>query len=112
MTMDKLEFKGFLSFIILHELKHKPLCGDELAEKIGLRRGEKLTPGTIYPTLKLLKKRKYIRYRRNGRKKIYFLREEGIAQLELQYNQFARYFWGLKKEITKKRIMKLKSYTQ
>ncbi len=100
-----LEFKGFLSFLILHELKSKALCGEDLAKKIGKRRGSTLTPGTIYPALKELRKRKLVRYRRFGRKKIYSLRDEGKDELERLYNQFSRYFWGLKRIISKKRLV-------
>ena len=99
-----LEFKGFLSFLILHELKQHSLCGDELAEKIGRRKGSKLTPGTIYPTLKHL--RKYVKYKKDGRKKYYSLRDEGKIALEDLYSKFAKYFWGLKGIITRKRVGK------
>ncbi len=98
-----MEFKGLLSFLILHELKSKPLCGEDLAGKIGRRKGSKLTPGTIYPALKQLRKQKLVRYKKQGRKKIYFLRDEGELELERQYILFTKYFWGLKHIITKKR---------
>lgn len=99
-----LEFKGFLSFLILHELKQKPLCGEDLAIKIGKRRGSQLTPGTIYPTLKVLRKKKLMKFKRFGRKKIYTLTQDGLDELEKQYDLFAKYFWGLKSVISKKRI--------
>ena len=103
-----LEFKGFLSFLILHELKSKPLCGDDLAQKIGARRGGYLTPGTIYPALKELRKRKLLRFKRDGRKKYYYLRSEGEEELERLYGLFTRYFWGLKSIISKERLKQLK----
>lgn len=103
-----LEFKGFLSFLILHEIKLKSLCGDELAEKIGRRRGGVLTPGTIYPALKELRKRKLVRFKRDGRKKYYYLRPEGEEELERLYALFTRYFWGLKAIISKQRLKSLK----
>ncbi|MFP4645403.1 MAG: PadR family transcriptional regulator [Candidatus Woesearchaeota archaeon] len=99
-----LEFKGFLSFLILHELSTKPLCGEDLAIKIGRRKGTRLTPGTIYPALKELRRQKLVRYRKSGRRKIYTLREEGNQELERQHILFARYFWGLKNIITKERM--------
>jgi len=107
-TSKLIEFKGFLSFLILHELKQKPLCGEDLAKKIGRRRGQDLTPGTIYPALQLLKKRKLVVYKRFGRKKVYSLREEGKEELERLYSLFAQYFWGLKGKITKQRIVTLR----
>ena len=99
-----LEFKGFLSFLILHELNTKPLCGEDLAKKIGKRKGAQLTPGTIYPALKELRRQKLVRYRKYGRKKVYTLREEGKQELKRQHILFARYFWGLKGIISKERV--------
>ncbi len=98
-NMVSLEFKGFLSFLILHELSKKQLCGDELAERIGKRKGSKLTPGAIYPTLKRLRKLKLITYRKKGRKKVYKLTDNGFNALEMLYKDFSRYFYGLKKFI-------------
>ena len=48
------DMKGFLSFLILWELRTGKHTGSELAESIGKRKGNKLTPGTIYPALKEL----------------------------------------------------------
>ena len=91
-----LEFRGFLSFLILHELKQKPQSGDELAVRIGKRKGSTLTPGTIYPTLKRLHKLKLIIYRRDGRKKVYTLTDVGVVELNKQYAMFSKYFLGFK----------------
>jgi len=90
-----IEFKGLLSFLILHELNAEPLFGDQLAERIGARRGEKLTPGTIYPALKKLRKYKLVAFKRDGRKKIYALTPGGKAELKRLYAVFGRYFGGL-----------------
>lgn len=94
-----LELKGFLSFLILHELSQKSLCGYDLAKSIGKRKGVVLTPGTIYPALKTLKKHKLVRFRRTGRKKRYFLTDSGKDELRLLYKDFSRYFYGLKNKI-------------
>ncbi len=102
--MSFLEFKGFLSFLILHELSKTSLCGDELAHKIGKRKGVVLTPGTIYPALKELKRRKLVKRKQDGRKKYYSLTQEGEKVLEEQYNLFSKYFWGLKNKISKRRL--------
>ena len=75
---EVLDLRGFLSFQILHELKNGKKCGDELAESIGGRKGSKLTPGTIYPALKKLKKYQLIAsIKREGRKKMYELTKKG-----------------------------------
>ena len=82
MQKPLLELKGFLSFLILHELGKKSLCGEDLAKKIGRRKGsEQLTPGTIYPALKELRGAKLIEFTQFGRKKMYSLTPEGEKEL-------------------------------
>jgi len=94
-----IEFKGFLSFFILHELNKKSLCGDELALMIGKRKKDKLTPGTIYPTLKKLRKLKLLKYKKDGRKKNYFLTDLGKQELKKMYKVLKHYFKGVKAKI-------------
>ena len=98
-----IEFKGFLSFLILHELRYKSLAGEDLAKKIGRRKGSTLTPGTIYPALKKLRENGYVAFEKNGRRKVYSLTDKGLNELEEQYKLFSRYFYGLKKQIRKDR---------
>ena len=105
-----LDLKGFLSFLILHELKRKPLCGEDLAKKIGRRKGsEPLTPGTIYPALKELRNAGLVVFEQFGRKKVYSLTDMGGAQLALLYEEFSVYFYGLKKHIKRPRQKKRSS---
>ncbi|MFH1650290.1 MAG: PadR family transcriptional regulator [Candidatus Woesearchaeota archaeon] len=81
-----IEVKGFLSLLILHELDRKDMAGDSLAEKIGKRKGgAPLTPGTIYPTLKRLRKLGLVRFKRFGRKKVYTLTPKGEDELKIMY---------------------------
>jgi len=94
-----IEFKGFLSFFILHELNKKELCGDELASLIGSRKKDKLTPGTIYPTLKRLRKLKLLKYKKAGRKKNYYLTDEGKIELKKTYKILKNYFKGIKNKL-------------
>ncbi|MGV8140908.1 MAG: PadR family transcriptional regulator [Candidatus Woesearchaeota archaeon] len=94
-----IELKGFLSFFILHELNRKSVSGDELARVIGERRGTVLTPGTIYPALKRLRRQKLIQYRRNGRKKLYILTDLGKKELVALYSVFGDLFCGLKTKL-------------
>lgn len=94
-----LEFKGLLSFLILHELQQEPLYGEQLAERIGARKGTMLTPGTIYPALKRLHKQKLITRKRDGRLKIYSLTKQGESELKAFYKVFGKYFQGLREKI-------------
>lgn len=99
LTPKYVELKGFLSFFILHELDDKPASGDELARIIGRRKNVVLTPGTIYPALKRLRRQKLVLYRRKGRKKIYFLTDLGKRELKALYSVFNEFFSGLKKKM-------------
>ena len=94
-----IEFKGFLSFLILHELSRERLYGEQLAERIGKRKGAPLTAGTIYPALKRLRKHRLLKYERDGRKKVYSLTPAGKRELAKLYKLFGRYFAGLKGRI-------------
>ena len=93
------ELKGFLSFFILHELSFDSLSGDELSRIIGDRRNTVLTPGTIYPALKRLRKQKLVFYRREGRKKLYSLTDLGKLELKALYSLFGDFFSGLKSKL-------------
>jgi DNA-binding PadR family transcriptional regulator len=98
---EYIELKGFLSFLILHELSLKSLCGDELSKAIGKRKNSTLTPGTIYPALKRLRRKKLIAYRRQGRKKVYSLTDIGKKEIDNLYSLFSTYFYGLKNRIVR-----------
>jgi DNA-binding PadR family transcriptional regulator len=92
-----IEMKGFLSLLVLHELSRNDLAGDALAEKIGERKGtDTLTPGTIYPTLKRLRKLGFIKYKRFGRKKVYHLLPKGEQELTIMYNVMSSMMAGVK----------------
>ncbi len=99
-----IEFKGLLTFLILHELSLKKLAGEDLAKKIGKRKDTILTPGTIYPALKKLKNGKLVVFEKQGRRKVYSLTKKGENDLELSYMLFSKYFYGLKNKI--KRVKK------
>ena len=104
MSSSQIEFKGLLTFLILHELSLKELAGEDLAKKIGNRKGSTLTPGTIYPALKKLKAKKLVVFEKQGRRKVYSLTKKGGEELALSYSLFSKYFYGLKNKI--KRVKK------
>jgi len=89
------DFKGFLRFKILYLLKDKNLCGDELAENIGNKKFGKLTPGTIYPVLKILRENKLISFKQNGRKKNYKLTKKGYKEYKIIKRIFKKMFKGV-----------------
>jgi len=92
-----INLRGFLSFHILHELRRKRLCGDELAETIGKKKSSKLTPGTIYPALKNLRHNKLVTFRQEGRKKIYTLTPQGKKEYVEAKKLFKRTYMDILK---------------
>lgn len=78
---SKCDMRGLLSFQVLWLLSKRPMHGDEIAEEIGRRRGEKPKPGTIYPALKELKGNRLIRGTRKGKTVIYSLTKDGRAEM-------------------------------
>ena len=46
------DMRGLLGFLILFLLSKKSMHGQEIADEIAKRKGEKPSPGTIYPALK------------------------------------------------------------
>ncbi|MFT4249875.1 MAG: PadR family transcriptional regulator [Candidatus Woesearchaeota archaeon] len=94
--MTSIELSTPLQFLLLHELRSAK-TGTDLAQKLGERKGSgMLTPGTIYPTLKELHKKRLVRYTSSGRSKTYVLSKKGEAELEVLYKQFSQLFKGMR----------------
>ena len=86
------DMRGLLSFQILYLLSKKPMHGDELAEELGRRRGEKPKAGTIYPALKELKEKKLIEGRKEGKIIVYSLTSHGKDVKKAALAYFCRCF--------------------
>ncbi|MEW6722741.1 MAG: PadR family transcriptional regulator [Candidatus Micrarchaeota archaeon] len=84
------DMRGMLSFQILYLLSKKPMHGEELAEELGKRRGEKPKAGTIYPALKELKEKKLILGRKEGKIIVYSLTPEGKEAKKAALAYFCR----------------------
>ena len=52
--------RGFLSFLLLFLLSKKSMNGQELADELEKRKGDRPSPGTIYPALKSLREMGWI----------------------------------------------------
>ena len=87
--------RGMLSFLILFLLSGRPMCGKELAEELGRRRGGKPSPGTIYPALKALKEAGLISEKRSGKAITYSLTAKGRGVLGKAHVKFCRIFTGV-----------------
>jgi len=84
--------RGMLSFMLLWLLSKRAMYGQELADEIAKRKGEKPNPGTIYPALKDLKNRHLIQVRVQGRKTVYELTREGRTGVTEATIYFTRAF--------------------
>lgn len=91
------DMRGFLSFLILWLLNKKSMTGAELAEEIGRRKGGcKPNPGTIYPALKELVRKKAIALKNSREKqKAYALTPAGKAELGRAIDVFSKTFYDL-----------------
>ena len=91
------DMRGMLSFLILFLLSKKPLHGQALAEEIEKRKGEKPSPGTIYPALKALKEAGWIEEKseKEGKTIVYSLTPDGRLALKVAKQRFVQIFIGV-----------------
>lgn len=89
------DMRGMLSFLILFLLSKKPMHGQELAQELEKRKGEKPSPGTIYPALKALKQAGLVSEKKSGKTITYSLTEDGKDVLKEARRRFCRTFIGL-----------------
>lgn len=74
--------KGYLRLIVMKTLSGKKLSGYDLIKEIEIKTGSwKPSFGSIYPLLEKLLKEKLVKVEIEGRKKLYFLTEEGKKHL-------------------------------
>lgn len=102
---DCCDMRGLLTFQILWELREEELNGQEIANRIADRKGSKPTPGTIYPALKDLKKKRLIKGRREGRQIIYSLTDRGREGVTDAAVYFFRAFGDIVDEIKTKVVI-------
>jgi PadR family transcriptional regulator, regulatory protein PadR len=87
--------RGMLGFLILFLLSKKPMHGQELAEDIAQRKGDKPSPGTIYPALKSLREAGFIIEEKEGKIIVYTLTDRGKQALRIAKRKFTRTFLGI-----------------
>ncbi|HLC66375.1 MAG TPA: PadR family transcriptional regulator [Candidatus Nanoarchaeia archaeon] len=81
--------KGYLSLFILWTLRKQHMTGAEISAEIAIRKGSRPSPGTIYPALKELKARGFIR---PDKEKRYALTAKGAQELEQSLQLFCTMF--------------------
>jgi PadR family transcriptional regulator, regulatory protein PadR len=90
------DMRGMLGFLILFLLSKKPMHGQEIAEEIARRKGEKPSPGTIYPALKNLRQMGFILSdEKEGKTIVYSLTDRGKNALRISKRRFIRTFLGV-----------------
>jgi DNA-binding PadR family transcriptional regulator len=72
-----IDMKGYLKIFVLRELMQKELTGSDLMKQFGVFCGSTPSPGTIYPLLNDLLKKKLISVRKIGKNKIYCITVSG-----------------------------------
>ena len=76
------DMRGLLSFQIMWLLTREPMHGEEIAEEIAKRRGNKPKAGTLYPALKELKEKEMIHGEKQGKIIVYTLTTEGRRDIK------------------------------
>jgi DNA-binding PadR family transcriptional regulator len=87
--MSKIPFKGFLSFLVLLLINNKSMTGAEVTEELERRRGNRPSPGTIYPVLKELKDLGLISM---DNEKRYSITKKGTKELHMTLHTFLEIF--------------------
>ncbi len=90
------DMKGFLSFLVLRLISKKNMSGEEIREELMKRKGNKPSPGTIYPVLKSLKEKGLIEeINDKGRTKKYRLTKDGRKELDMAIRKFCGIFYDM-----------------
>lgn len=66
--------------------------GQEIADEIEKRKGERPSPGTIYPALKSMKEAGYITEEKSGKAIVYSLTDDGKRTFKVAKQKFVRAF--------------------
>ncbi len=89
--------RGFLSLYLLWLLSKRKMYGQELADEVEKRRGRRPKPGTLYPALKALEKKKLIKRSAEKTEISYFLTSKGRTALREAVKYFRKAFWEIMK---------------
>lgn len=86
------DLKGFLSYLVLSIINEKPRSGEDISIEIEKRKGDKPSPGTIYPVLKHLKEQGFIIDKKDGKSMINTLTPKGENALKEAKKRFKKMF--------------------
>jgi len=85
--------KGHLSYLLLWIISKKNATGAEITRELEKRRGNKPSPGTVYPALKELKESGLVSV---DKEKKYSLTEKGETELKAACAHFCKAFYDMK----------------
>ena len=86
------DMRGMLSFLILFLLSKRQMSGQDIAKELEKRKGNRPSPGTIYPALKSLREAGLIKEKQSGKVIAYSLTPEGSHTLMAAKKKFCRTF--------------------
>ena len=90
------DMRGMLGFLILFLLSKKPMHGQEIADELAKRRGDRPSPGTIYPALKSLRYAGFLNEEeKTGKTITYSLTPRGKKAFSIARRRFTRTFLGV-----------------
>ena len=89
------DMRGMLGFLILFLVSKKPMHGQEMADEITKRKGEKPSPGTLYPAIKNLREAGFLDEKKEGKAITYTLTLSGKKALTVAKRKFCKIFLGV-----------------
>src|SRR3989338_6110359 len=96
---DCCDMRGFLTFLVLKLISHSDMSGEDLRIELEKRKGQRPSPGTIYPVLKNLSEAGLIKEAPcPGREKKYAITPAGKKEVARATKQFCRIFYDFKDE--------------
>ena len=89
------DMRGMLGFLILFLLSKKPMHGQEISEETRKRKGERPSPGTLYPSIKNLREAGFLDEKKEGKTITYTLTPSGKKALTIAKRKFCQIFLGV-----------------
>ena len=93
---ESCDIRGMLGFLILFLLYERTMHGQEIADELAKRRGDRPSPGTIYHALKGLKDAGYLyEEEKIGKTISYTLTSRGMKAFHVARRRFTKTFLGV-----------------
>lgn len=86
---------GVLELQVLWLLSKKPRHGYSLMKELDALKSTRITQGTLYPVLARLERKKFVKAKRVGNKKVYSLTSEGRRVMKKSARELVAVFSGI-----------------